>query len=193
VFSPAKYGKHNASMLNSLQWAMHNTYHNRCSPYGKWCEYSSVLGDGPASGLFAEATGSALEADYLTLSFVHRPAALYGYNMHYSMINLSDDPKKADITFALFELFMPEFAKPGGTRESDRERYIASYSCKYTMQQQATRGVAEKVMQLRRRLYRQPRMEAFLSGMHGRLGEGSLVHSLSDDLCKRILELSFVE
>jgi hypothetical protein len=138
--------------------------------------------------LFAEASGSALEADYLTLSFVHRPAALYGYNMHYSMINLSDDPKKADITFALFELFMPELVKQD--RECTRASYIEAYSCKHNMQEQALRSVAGEVMQLRKRLYSLPRKEAFLSGLHGRLGEGSLVHSLSDDLCKRILELS---
>ena len=180
-------------MLNSLQWAMHSTHH-RCNPFSASCEFSSVLGYDAASELFAEATGSALEADYLTLYFVHHPTNLYAFNMHCAMINLpDDDPQQVEITFTLFELFMPEFAKPGGTRESDRERYIASYSCKYNMQQLATRGVAEEVMKLRRRLYRQPRMEAFLSGMHSRLGEQSLVHSLSDDLCKRILELSFAE
>ena len=180
-------------MLNSLQWVNRNAY-IRFNPFGASCEFRSVLGCDPASELFAEATGSALEADYLTLYFVHHPTNLYAFNMHCAMINLpDDDPQQAEITFTLFELFMPEFAKPGGTRESDRERYIAAYSCKYNMQQLATRGVAEEVMKLRRRLYRQPRMEAFLSGLHGRLGEGSLVHSLSDDLCKRILELSFAE
>ncbi len=174
-------------MLNSLQWAMKHPCYG-CKPYGWSCEFRSVLGYGPASELFSEATGSALEADYLTLHFVHCPTSLYSHQMHCAMIDLPDDPKKADITFALFELFMPELVKQD--RECTRASYMEAYVCKCYMQEQALRSVAGEVMQLRKRLYSLPRKEAFLSGMHSRLGEGSLVHSLSDDLCKRILELS---
>ena len=188
VFSPSKYGADDALMLNSLQWVMAGPGFGR--PYrGSLCS-----SNGAASRLFAQASGSKLEADYLTLHFAHYPNELYYGKIHWPLVHSAAEEVDNGVShaIALVKLFVPGFVpKCGG--DSVCAQYTAAYYRDWALQDVGAEGVTGEVMRLRERLYRRPRAVAFMSGLHGRLGEGSLVHSLSDDLCKRILELSFAE
>jgi hypothetical protein len=188
VFSPSKYGADDALMLNSLQWVMAGPGFGR--PYrGSLCS-----SNGAASRLFAQASGSELEADYLTLHFAHYPNDLYYGQIHWVLVNAATkEVDNVSRAIALVKLFVPGFVPQCGG-DSVSAQYTEVYYRDWNLQDVAAEGVTGEVMRLRERLYRRPRAVAFMSGMHPRLkGEGCLVIALSDDLCKRILELSFVE
>ena len=187
VFSPSKYGADDALMLNSLQWVMAGPGFGR--PYrGSLCS-----SNGAASRLFAQASGSELEADYLTLHFANRPNDLFFGEIHWVLVISATDPDEVAHAIALLKMFLPGFVQKCGGDSLLCAQYSAVYNSDWNKQDEGASDVTREVMRLRERLYRRPRAVAFMSGMHGRLGEQSLVHSLSDDLCKRILELSFVE
>ena len=191
VFPPSKYGTDDALLLNCLQYAMEHSFYSR-RPYVSTNAYG-LKEDAPEAQLFSSASGSEHEADYLTLHFAHHPETLFRDLMHRDMDTLPRDPKRVDIVFALFDVFLPQFVQGCPSREAVRAKYLRSRNMLWVGLEETTEAIVDDVMQLRRRLFRRSRAVAFMSGMHPRLGEQSLVHSLSDDLCKRILELSFAE
>jgi len=185
AFSPAKYGADDALMLNGLLWVMEHSGWSNISRQ----EHHIVCNSGPASRVFSLAQGSELEADLLTQKFATNPSTLY-MRMHWCLVD--GGTKEATANFLqLMRLCMPQFIRTCGGA-CIHQTYLATYT---TFEENILPAdIALQVVLLRQRLYRRPRAVAFTSGMHPRLGgEQSLVHSLSDDLCKRILELSFVE
>jgi hypothetical protein len=187
VFSPSKYGADDALMLNSLQWVMADPRFSR--PF-RSVHTSLLIGFGATSRLFAQPSGSLLEADYLTLHFAHYPNDLYYGQIHWVLVNSATrEVDNVSRAIALVKLFVPGFVPQCGG-DSVSAQYTEVYYRDWNLQDVAAEGVTGEVMRLRERLYRRPRAVAFMSGLHG---EGSIVQSLSDDLCKRILELSFAE
>ena len=191
AFSPAKYGADDAPMLNGLQWVV------EC--YGGWnytpnyegqaaCEY-------PVSKVFSLAQGTELEADLVTMHFLSYPTSLvWRMNQCLSGSNPygSTTPDKDTANFLqLYRLFTPRILRTPGV--CLHQAYLGQAAIRGS-HDSMIRLIAHEIGLLRQRLYRRPRAVAFMSGMHPRLkGEGCLVIALSDDLCKRILELSFVE
>ena len=185
VFSPAKYGADSALMLNGLQWVV------ECQ--GGWLyrpeQEGSVGCDEPVSRVFSLAQGSELEADLLSMHFLNFTSTLL-WRMNKCLFEKDDkiDPVARDNFLLLMRLFMPKFIRTCGDA-CIHQTYLATYAT-------LNRGdvlcdIARQVGLLRKNLFHRPRAVAFTSGMHGRLGEGSVIHLMSDDLCKRILELSF--
>jgi hypothetical protein len=172
VFSPTKYGKHDALMLNSLKWVM--------TDYNLHCRHRVGA---------AQASGSE-EADSLAMHYVFYPSEVTFPHIHMIFTSTRFEAVEEVRAIALLDLFMPEFVQSVGT-SSYRTEYLAVYGTDPYKQYAALGDVTRQVMQLSERLYRRPRMEAFLLG--NSLGSGSVVIALSDDICKRILELSFAE
>jgi hypothetical protein len=140
-----------------------------------------------------------LEADYLTLHFAHYPIDMYTRHIHQVIVNSTTTEANDGVghAIALLKLFMPRFVQQCGhdpiSQASLCVMYTEAYGTNWDLQDEAPEDVTREVMLLRTRLYRRPRVVAFTSGMHSKLGSGSQVRFLSDDLCKRILELSFAE
>ena len=169
VFSSSKYGKDDALMLNGLHWAVEDK------------KYTLKCG------------GSYDEAVSLCYQCSHSPDVffpMHAYVHHPNKVT----PRRVDAAFALLGMFVPGY-DDGSSRDELRARYVESHpeDVEPGGHDAAIDLVYAQVTQLRERLYRRPRAAAFTSGMHGRLGSGSPVIALSDDLCKRILELSFTE
>lgn len=192
AFSPVKYGEDSALMLNGLQWVV------EC--YGGWnytprdeglaaCNY-------PESRVFSLAQGTELEADLLTMHFLGHPTSLV-WRMHQCLSGNKDlypstEGKNTANFLQLIRLFMPKVLRACGDGVCLRQAYLAQAATRGS-EGSFTREIASQVGLLRQGLYRRPRAVAFTSGMRGRLGSGSEVRSLSDELCKWILELSFAE
>lgn len=187
VFSTVKYGEDNALMLNGLLWVVecHGGWNYTPRHEGQAaCDY-------PVSTVFSLAQGSELEADLLTMHFLSHPSTLF-WRMNRCLVGKEGNTMVATENFlALARLFMPKFLRTCADNVCLHQTYLAT--CSTLREEDVSLDIARQIGLVRTKLYRRPRQVAFTSGMRGRLGSGSEVRSLSDELCKWILELSFAE
>jgi hypothetical protein len=155
AFSPAKYGWDDALKLNCLQYMIQK---KAVSIFNCRHFYRQPTREATYT-LFTEATGSEMEADFITLNFLYEPTAISA-----RLILLSTEE---EIVNTLLHVFVPE---------PDLSAYDT-----------ITQAVYDEVTLLRRRLHRTPRAIAFLEGRHTRLGGGSAVRMLGEDVCRAIL------
>jgi hypothetical protein len=187
AFSPAKYGADDALMLNGLLWVMEHSGWSNISRQ----EHHIVCNSGPASRVFSLAQGSELEADLLTMHFLSHSSTLF-WRMNRCLVGKEGNTVVATENFlALARLFMPKFLRTCADGVCLHQTYLAT--CSTLREEDVSLDIARQIGLVRTKLYRRPRQVAFTSGMRGRLGSGSEVRSLSDELCKWILELSFAE
>lgn len=154
AFSPAKYGWDDALKLNCLQYVIRKRSYSlfRSSHFYTGTQETRE----ETHTLFTEATGTEMEADFITLHFLYDPNAIT-----YCVI-INDE-----IVSTLLDVLLPK---------ADLSAYDT-----------ITQAVYDEVTLLRRRLHRTPRAIAFLEGRHTRLGGGSAVRMLGEDVCRAIL------